>query len=150
MQPKSRKIAIDMIKTPVDLLSLSAHKVYGPKGIGALYVRKKPRVRVAPLIHGGGHEQGMRSGTLATHQIVGMGKAFELALQEWQQEYERIVECRDYFLSELRGIKNLFLNTDCAHTVPHIVNVRFEGMLSDAILADLPHIAASTASSVPR
>jgi len=141
------KLALDVSKTPIDLLSLSAHKAYGPKGIGALYLRKKPRVRVEPLIHGGGHEQGMRSGTLATHQIVGMGEAFRLAREETQGDAERIRRLRDRFLQGLLDIKNLHINGDIRHAVPHIINLRFEGMIADALLAELPMIATSTASA---
>jgi cysteine desulfurase len=141
------KMTIDVAKTPVDLMSLSAHKVYGPKGVGALYLRKKPRVRVEPLIHGGGHEQGMRSGTLATHQIVGMGEAFHLAQQEMQSEEKRIRELHQRFLQGLSKIENMRLNTDEKNVVPHILNLRFEGMLAEAILSQLPNVAASTASA---
>lgn len=141
------KIQISTKDIPIDLLSLSAHKVYGPKGMGALYLRKKPRVRVEPMIHGGGHEQGMRSGTLATHQIVGMGEAFRLAQLEMKQDFQRIDNLRDTFIQGLAGIKNAKLNTDILHSVPHIVNIRFEGMIADAILAALPCIATSTASA---
>jgi cysteine desulfurase len=139
------KVAIDLKKTPIDLVSVCAHKSYGPKGIGALYLRKKPRVRVEPLIHGGGHEQGMRSGTLAPHQIVGMGEAFYLAAQEMQQDILRIQECRDRFLLGLKEIKNIEMNV--SQSVPHILNLRFTGMLSEAVLAQLPTIACSTASA---
>jgi cysteine desulfurase len=106
------KIDINVKNIPIDLLSLCAHKVYGPKGVGALYLRKKPRVRVEPLIHGGGHEQGMRSGTLATHQIVGMGQAFQLAQEQMQAEVKRIRELRDRFLKCLSSIRNLRVNTE--------------------------------------
>lgn len=131
----------------IDLMSLSAHKVYGPKGVGALYLRKKPRVRVAPLLHGGGHEQGMRSGTLATHQIVGMGAAFQLAAEETVQDTKKISALRDLFLSGIKQIKNLELNTNLDFCVPPILNVRFTGMLAEAILTQLPEIATSTASA---
>jgi cysteine desulfurase len=141
------KVKIDIRQMPVDLLSLSAHKVYGPKGIGALYLRKKPRVRVGPLMHGGGHEQGMRSGTLATHQIVGMGEAFSLAQQDMQRDVETVRRLRDCFLEGLGVVSQLRLNSDLAHTVPHILNLRFEGTLAEAILSQLPHIATSTASA---
>jgi cysteine desulfurase len=141
------KVMIDMRQTPVDLLSMCAHKVYGPKGIGALYLRKKPRVRVLPLIHGGGHEQGMRSGTLATHQIVGMGEALFIAEQDGHGDTERIRQLRDRFLQGLQPISQLRLNSDLAHTVPHILNLRFEGSLAETLLAELPHIATSTASA---
>jgi cysteine desulfurase len=128
-------------------MSLCAHKAYGPKGIGALYLRKKPRVRVEPLIHGGGHEQGMRSGTLATHQIVGMGEAFDLARQEMAVEIKRISALREQLLAGLQGIRNLQLNVPSDCVVPHIINIRFEGMLAEAVLAQLPMIATSTASA---
>src|SRR5579885_1604635 len=134
------KTAINLQKTPVDLLSLSAHKTFGPKGIGALYLRKKPRVRVEPLIHGGGHEQGMRSGTLATHQIAGMGEAFRIARDVMHSEINTIKTLRDAFLQKLAMIPNLRVNVDPAHTVPHILSLRFEGMLADAILNLLPEI----------
>ncbi len=141
------KVPINMRRTPVDLMSMCAHKIYGPKGIGALYLRKKPRVRVEPLIHGGGHEQGMRSGTLAPHQIVGMGEAFFLAQQEMQQDAKVIRQLRDRFLEGLRSMSHLHLNTELAHTVPHILNMRFERMLAEAILSQIPQIATSSASA---
>ncbi len=141
------KIPINVRDIPIDLLSMSVHKFYGPKGIGALYLRKKPRIRVAPLIHGGGHEQGMRSGTLPTHQIVGLGAACFYAKQEMQRNYDYITSLRNIFLDEIKSITCLQLNADLAYCIPHIINVRFEGMLSDAILKRLPNIAASTASA---
>lgn len=141
------KADIDVTKMPIDLLSLSAHKVYGPKGVGALYLRKRPRVRVEPFIHGGGHEQGMRSGTLATHQIVGMGAAFALAKKRKTEDFVHIQALRERFLAGLKVLPGFSLNTDLANSVPHILNVRFNGMLADAILAKLPEIATSTASA---
>lgn len=141
------KVDIDVSTMPVDMLSLCAHKVYGPKGIGALYLRKKPRVRVEPLIHGGGHEQGMRSGTLATHQIVGMGMAFDLAREEKQRDSDRIARLQARFLAGLRGIRNCHRNSEAIHSVPHILNVRFTGMLAEVILKAMPCIATSTASA---
>lgn len=141
------KLTIDLEKTPIDLLSMCAHKAYGPKGIGALYLRKKPRVRVEPLIHGGGHEQGMRSGTLATHQIVGMGEALQIAHQTIVMEKEYISNLHDRLLKGLQSIETLTVNTDLAHAVPHILNVRFEGVLADALLVELPSVALSTASA---
>lgn len=141
------KLPLNLEKIPIDLVSLSAHKVYGPKGIGALYLRKKPRVRVEPLIHGGGHEQGMRSGTLATHQIAGMGEAFYLVSQYFQDEYKRIKMLRDQFWQGLNAIPHLHLNSDPLFSVPHILNFRFEGMQAQAILDQLPNLAASTASA---
>jgi cysteine desulfurase len=141
------KVMLNVSNIPADLISLCAHKVYGPKGVGALYLRKKPRVRVEPLIHGGGHEQGMRSGTLATHQIVGMGEAFNLVANEAEVECHRIAELRARFLSNLQTIQNLKLNAPIEISVPHILSLRFEDMIADAILAQLPLIAASTASA---
>jgi cysteine desulfurase len=141
------KLILNIRDIPVDLISLCAHKIYGPKGIGALYLRKKPRVRVAALLHGGGHEQGMRSGTLPTHQIVGMGEAFYLAQQECQQDEEHIHALRQRFIQGLSAIPNLRINTDLAKSVPYILNLQFGGMLADAVLAALPLIAASTASA---
>ncbi|HEX4045362.1 MAG TPA: aminotransferase class V-fold PLP-dependent enzyme [Gammaproteobacteria bacterium] len=137
------KHPIDVRHIPIDLLSLSAHKVYGPKGIGALFLRRKPRVRVEPLLHGGGHEQGMRSGTLPTHQIVGMGEAFSLAQVGLADEIVQIQALRQHFLARVPMCQ---LNTDLANSVPHILNVRFDGMLADAVLARLP-VAAATASA---
>lgn len=141
------KVNLDVSKIPVDLVSLCAHKAYGPKGIGALYLRKKPRVRVEPLIHGGGHEQGMRSGTLATHQIVGMGESLLLAHREMQAELPVIKRLRDQLISALRQIPCMRLTVPTEVTVPHIINFRFEGMLAEAVLAKLPLIAASTGSA---
>lgn len=141
------KVPLDLTTTPVDLMSLGAHKVYGPKGIGALYLRKKPRVRVEPIIHGGGHEVGMRSGTLATHQIVGMGAAFAIAPPRMAQDNIHAMQLRDHLISGLSSIQNFKLNMALSYCVPHILNVRFTGMIADAILADLPEIAASTASA---
>lgn len=145
-QSPGKKI-IDVMKMPIDLLSLSAHKAYGPKGIGALYVRKKPRVRVEPLLHGGGHEQGMRSGTLPTHQIAGMGEALQIARLEMQVDINKITEHRHKFLSGLQTISNMHINADIANTVPNILNLRFDNMLADAILSQIPNIATSTASA---
>lgn len=141
------KCALDVSELPIDMISLCAHKVYGPKGIGALYLRKKPRVRVTPLLHGGGHENGMRSGTLPVHQIVGMGEAFELASESAQH----IPELSALFHSGLNAISalrnKLVLNGDTIKRVPHILNIRFCGMIADAVLKQLPMIAASTASA---
>lgn len=141
------KAAFDVSSIPVDLLSLSAHKAYGPKGVGALYLRRKPRVRVEPLLHGGGHEQGMRSGTLPTHQLAGMGEALYLAYTEMAEEYKRISALRDELLTGLNKISAIHLNVPTENTVPHIINFRCEGMLAEAVLAKLPMIAASTGSA---
>lgn len=141
------KINIDVTKTPVDMISLSAHKIYGPKGIGALYLRRKPRVRVEPLLHGGGHEQGMRSGTLATHQIVGMGEAFHIALEEMAADNLRIKMLNAEFRARLSSNSCVHFNSHPHICVPHILNFRCEGMVADAILAQLPSLAISTASA---
>lgn len=141
------KLPIDLSHTPIDLLSLCAHKVYGPKGIGALYLRKKPRVRVQPLLHGGGHEQGMRSGTLATHQIVGMGEALFYASQDSVDDNARIAKLSESFVEGVTGLKNVYINGERNCQVPHIVNLRFDGVIADDFLAKLPSIACSTASA---
>ncbi len=141
------KLPIDVQQVPIDLLSLSAHKAYGPKGVGALYLRQKPRVRVEPLIHGGGHELGMRSGTLATHQIIGMGETCALAVQSMAEETTRIAHLQQRLLSGLAVIPNIVVNGDLQYQVPHILNLRFKGMLADALLTLLPTVAASTASA---
>lgn len=141
------KAHLDVTKIPVDIISLSAHKVYGPKGIGALYLRKKPRVRVAPLIHGGGHEQGMRSGTLATHQIVGMGEAYSIVKQEGESEYKRIKQLREQLLSGLRQLPRFCLHADHDNVVPHILNFAFLGTFAEVLLEKMPELAMSTASA---
>jgi cysteine desulfurase len=140
------KTAISVQDIPIDLLSLRAHNMYGPKGIGALYVRKKPRVRVEPLLHGGGHEQGMRSGTLATHQIVGMGEASMIATHH-EEEVKQIQFLRDRLLRGLSSIPVMRLNSELKYCVPHILNFRFENMIADAILEQLPFLAVSTGSA---
>lgn len=139
------KVRINVKKTPIDLLSLCAHKVYGPKGIGALYLRKKPRIRVEPLLHGGGHEQGMRSGTLATHQIVGMGEAFALAEAQFDEDVKRIATLSEYFLQHLQQMTPIQMNGE--NRVPHIMNVGFPSLIADSILQQLTLLAASTASA---
>jgi cysteine desulfurase len=141
------KIPLNVRELPIDLISFSAHKIYGPKGIGALYLRKKPRVRVEPLIHGGGHEQGMRSGTLPVHQIAGMGEAFAIALREGDQDYTHIKQLKVEFLRLLQPIPCLKINGSQTQCSPYILNLRFEGMLADAIIKQLPEIAVSTASA---
>lgn len=141
------KIPLNVQNAPIDLLSLSAHKVYGPKGVGALYLRKKPRVRVEPLLHGGGHEQGMRSGTLPVHQIAGMGAAFSLACEEMAKDYVHIAQLKTQFSQLLQPIKCLSLNGSQTHCSPYILNLRFQGMIADAILKQMPEIAVSTASA---
>ncbi len=141
------KVVVDVNQMSADLMSLSAHKVYGPKGIGALYVRKKPRVRVAAQIHGGGQENGMRSGTLATHQIVAMGTAYHLAKEEMQKEVIRIHYLRDLFLKNIATKENLMVITDVAHSVPHILNLGFKGIKAHDLINALPELALSTGSA---
>ncbi|MDQ5889127.1 MAG: cysteine desulfurase, partial [Pseudomonadota bacterium] len=119
------KVAIDLQTLKVDLMSFSAHKTYGPKGIGALYVRRKPRIRIEAQMHGGGHERGMRSGTLAAHQIVGMGEAFRIAREEMQAENERIRMLRDRLWAGLSTIDEVYINGDLEQRVPHNLNVSF-------------------------
>lgn len=141
------KISINLTNTPIDLMSFSAHKIYGPKGIGALYLRRKPRVRVAAQMHGGGHEHGMRSGTLATHQIVGMGEAFHLARQEMQADQKRIRELRDHFWRAIQTLENVSVNGDEEHSLPNILNIQFTGMRSESILQELSELAISSGAA---
>jgi len=141
------KLPIDLRKLAVDLMSFSAHKLYGPKGVGALYVRRKPRVRVAAQIHGGGHEQGMRSGTLATHQIVGMGEAFHIAKQKMADDQQHIYQLRERFLQGMQLLDGLSINTDIHHAIPNIVNVCFKGMKSEKVMQQLPDFALSAGSA---
>ncbi len=141
------KVVIDLASVPVDLLSLSAHKTYGPKGIGALYVRRKPRVRIEAQIHGGGHERGMRSGTLPTHQIVGMGEAYRLAKLHMGAENERIRALRDRLLAGLQGIPELQVNGDLERRVPHNLNVSFPFVEGESLLMGMKGIAVSSGSA---
>lgn len=141
------KIAIDLGNLNVDLMSFSAHKTYGPKGIGALYVRRKPRVRIEAQMHGGGHERGMRSGTLATHQIVGMGEAFRIAQMEMAAEKERIRSLRDRLWSGISSIKKVYLNGDLKQRVPHNLNVSFDSVDGDSLIKELNDIAVSSGSA---
>ncbi len=143
----SGKVEIDLSRVPVDLLSLSAHKTYGPKGIGALYVRRKPRVRIEAQIHGGGHERGMRSGTLPTHQIVGIGEAYRLAKVSMGPENERIRALRDRLLAGLQGIPELQVNGDLERRVPHNLNVSFPFVEGESLLMGMKGIAVSSGSA---
>ena len=131
----------------IDLLSMSAHKVYGPKGIGALYVRRKPRVRLEAQMHGGGHERGMRSGTLPTHQIVGMGEAFRIAKQEMAAEGARILQLRDRLWSGLQQIEEVHLNGDLQHRVPGNLNVSFNYVEGESLIMALKDLAVSSGSA---
>ncbi len=141
------KVAIDVDQMNVDLMSLSAHKVYGPKGIGALYVRRKPRVRLEALIHGGGHERGMRSGTLATHQIVGMGEAFRYAREEMIEENKRIASLRDRLWDGIKDMEEIYLNGDETHRVPGNLNVSFNFVEGESLMMSLKGIAVSSGSA---
>lgn len=141
------KVPIDMETMKVDLMSLSAHKVYGPKGIGALYVRRKPRVRLEAQMHGGGHERGMRSGTLATHQIVGMGEAFRIAREEMAAESERIRALRDRMLAGLRDIEEVYVNGDLEQRVPHNLNLSFAFVEGESLMMALKDLAVSSGSA---
>ncbi|MCL7944864.1 IscS subfamily cysteine desulfurase [Marinobacter sp. ATCH36] len=141
------KTEVDVSSAPVDLLSLSAHKVYGPKGVGALYVRRSPDVRIESQIHGGGHERGMRSGTLPTHQIVGMGKAFELASEQLEQEKQMLEGIRSRFLAGLDSLEGVTLNGSDSHRVPGIVNLSFAGVDAESLMLGLRNLAVSSGSA---
>jgi len=141
------KMPIDLKTLPVDLMSFSAHKTYGPKGIGALYVRRKPRIRLEAQMHGGGHERGMRSGTLATHQIVGMGEAFRIAREEMATENERIRMLRDRLYEGLKDIEELHLNGDAEHRVPHNLNVSFNFVEGESLIMAIKDLAVSSGSA---
>jgi cysteine desulfurase len=141
------KVVIDLQKLPVDLMSFSAHKTYGPKGIGALYVCRKPRVRIEAQMHGGGHERGMRSGTLATHQCVGMGEAFRIARLEMTTEIERIRMLRDRLLTGLQGIEETYVNGDLAHRIPHNLNISFNYVEGESLIMAVKGIAVSSGSA---
>ncbi|MEW6446018.1 MAG: IscS subfamily cysteine desulfurase [Pseudomonadota bacterium] len=141
------KVSIDLASLPVDLMSFSAHKTYGPKGIGALYVCRKPRIRIEAQMHGGGHERGMRSGTLATHQIVGMGEAFRLAGEEMAAEGERIRMLRDRLWNGLKDMEEVYLNGDFERRVPHNLNISFNFVEGESLIMALKDIAVSSGSA---
>jgi len=141
------KIAIDMAVLPIDLMSLASHKTYGPKGIGALFVRRKPRVRLEAQMHGGGHERGMRSGTLATHQIIGMGEAFRIAQEEMAVEGERIRMLHTRLLDGLRDIEQVFVNGDLEHRVPHNLNISFNYVEGESLIMGVKGLAVSSGSA---
>jgi len=141
------KVAIDLSTLKCDLMSFSAHKTYGPKGIGALYVRRKPRVRIEAQMHGGGHERGMRSGTLATHQIVGMGEAFRLAREEMATENERIRMLRDRLWNGLSSMEEVYLNGSMEHRVPHNLNVSFNFVEGESLIMAIKDVAVSSGSA---
>ena len=141
------KIAIDVTQLPIDLMSLASHKTYGPKGIGALFVRRKPRVRLEAQMHGGGHERGMRSGTLATHQIVGMGLAFEIARNEMAEEGARIRMLHQRLLDGLSGIEQVFVNGDLEKRVPHNLNISFNYVEGESLIMGVKGLAVSSGSA---
>ncbi|HEY9379921.1 MAG TPA: aminotransferase class V-fold PLP-dependent enzyme, partial [Burkholderiales bacterium] len=141
------KVVIDLKKLKVDLMSFSAHKTYGPKGVGALYVRRKPRVRLEAQTHGGGHERGMRSGTLATHQIVGMGEAYRIAREDMVSENERIRHLRDKLLAGLSEIEEVYVNGDVEYRVPHNLNMSFNFVEGESLIMAVKDIAVSSGSA---
>lgn len=143
----SGKIPIDVKSLNVDLLSLSAHKVYGPKGVGALYVRRQPTVRLQPLIYGGGHQRGLRSGTFPTHQIVGMGEAFSIAKERFSEDIQHIRHCRELLWEGISALTGIYLNADPEKTVPHCLNLRVEGVMSEALLLSLRKLAISSGAA---
>jgi len=141
------KVKIDLENSKVDLMSFSAHKTYGPKGVGALYVRRKPRVRIEAQMHGGGHERGLRSGTLATHQIVGMGEAFRIALEEMDSELARIRGLRDRLAKGLMDMEEVYVNGDMDHRVPHNLNVSFNYVEGESLIMAIKDLAVSSGSA---
>ena len=141
------KIKIDLQATKIDLMTFTAHKTYGPKGIGALYVRRKPRIRIEPQMHGGGHERGMRSGTLPTHQIVGMGEAFRIAREEMDFETARITALRDRLAKGLSSMEEVYINGDMEHRVPHNLNVSFNYVEGESLIMAIKDIAVSSGSA---
>ncbi len=141
------KVDIDLSKLKVDLMSFSGHKVYGPKGIGALYVSRKPRVRLKAEQHGGGHERGMRSGTLPTHQIVGMGEAFAIIQQEQDKDRAHVAELRNQLWEGIQDIDEIYLNGDLEHSVPHIINISFNFVEGESLMMSLKDMAVSSGSA---
>jgi len=141
------KIEIDLSSLPVDLMSLTAHKIYGPKGIGALYVRRKPRVRLEAQMHGGGHERGMRSGTLATHQIVGMGEAFAIAQTEMSEDNKRIEQLRDRLLAGFADMEEVVINGDLDQRIPGNLNVSFNYVEGESLMMAISDVAVSSGSA---
>ncbi|GFD66769.1 IscS subfamily cysteine desulfurase [Alteromonas sp. KUL106] len=141
------KIAIDLAELPIDLLSISAHKMYGPKGMGALYVRRRPKIKLVSQIHGGGHERGMRSGTLATHQIVGMGEALSLAASKMNEDNARILELKNSLWQGLQQLDGIYLNGHATQRIPGILNVSFAGVDGESLMMGLNDIAVSSGSA---
>ncbi|HHC6464658.1 TPA: IscS subfamily cysteine desulfurase [Vibrio parahaemolyticus] len=141
------KLPIDVQEMKVDLISLSAHKIYGPKGIGALYVRRKPRIRLEAQMHGGGHERGFRSGTLATHQIVGMGEAFRIAKEEMQKDYDHALALRNRLLNGVKDLEAVTVNGDLEQRVPQNLNISFAFVEGESLLMSLKDLAVSSGSA---
>jgi cysteine desulfurase len=141
------RVDVDLASLPVDLMSLTSHKTYGPKGIGALFVRRKPRVRIEAQIHGGGHERGMRSGTLPTHQIVGMGEAYRIAREEMHAENERIRALQQRLLNGLKDVEEVFLNGHPERRVPHNLNMSFNFVEGESLIMGIKGVAVSSGSA---
>ena len=141
------KVPVDVEAAKIDLLSMSGHKVYGPKGIGALYVRRKPRVRLEAQMHGGGHERGFRSGTLPTHQIVGMGESFRIAKEELEQDMAHYRKLRDIFLKGIEGIEEVYINGDLEHRAPNNLNVSFNFVEGESLIMAVKELAVSSGSA---
>lgn len=141
------KIELDMASLPIDLMSLASHKTYGPKGIGALYVRRKPRVRLEAQMHGGGHERGMRSGTLPTHQIVGMGEAFRIAREEMAQDRAKATALQQRLLNGFKDIEQVFINGDLERRVPHNLNISFNYVEGESLIMGIKGLAVSSGSA---
>lgn len=141
------KLDIDLAELKVDLMSFSGHKVYGPKGVGVLFVRRKPRVRLEAQMHGGGHERGMRSGTLATHQLVGMGEAFRIAKAEMHEEGERIIAMRKKLWNGFKDMEEVYVSGNMDHHVPGIINISFNFVEGESLIMSLPQIAVSSGSA---
>jgi cysteine desulfurase len=141
------KVEIDVKSLPIDLMSLASHKTYGPKGIGALYVRRKPRVRLEAQMHGGGHERGMRSGTLPTHQIVGMGEAFRLAKLEMKEDIAKARALQHRLLDGLKDVEQVFINGDLEHRVPHNLNMSFNYVEGESLIMGIKGLAVSSGSA---
>jgi cysteine desulfurase len=141
------KVPIDLSELPVDLMSFSAHKVYGPKGIGALYVQRRPRIRLEAQMHGGGHERGLRSGTLPTHQIVGMGEAFRIAREEMATESARILALRNRLFDGLKGMEEVYVNGDLEHRIAGNLNISFNYVEGESLMMALKDMAVSSGSA---
>ncbi|MCH7741177.1 MAG: aminotransferase class V-fold PLP-dependent enzyme, partial [Proteobacteria bacterium] len=141
------KVDIDLAELKVDLMSFSGHKIYGPKGVGVLFVRRKPRVRVEAQMHGGGHERGMRSGTLATHQLVGMGEAFRIAKEEMHEEAARILAMRQRLWDGFKDLEEVYVSGNMEHHVAGIINISFNFVEGESLIMSLPDIALSSGSA---